>query len=75
MAKQDRKFEVTGTIIEKLRGGKFKVQLEDKPEIEILCTLSGKLRTNKIYISLGDRVDIDIDVADTTKGRIIWRYK
>lgn len=70
----DRKFELSGTVVEKLRGGMFKVKIDDN-DMVVLCTLSGKLRSNKIYISLGDRVDIDIDIADTSKGRIIWRNK
>lgn len=72
---EERKFKLSGIVVEKLRGGQFKVELDDIPGNIILCTIGGKLRKNNIYISLRDRVDIDIDVADTSKGRIIWRYK
>lgn len=65
---------MTGIVINKYKGGLFKVKIENNSMI-ILCTLSGKVRKHKIRISLGDRVDVSIDIADITKGVIQWREK
>lgn len=73
MAKADR-FEVEGTVVEKLKGGKFIVKVNEL-DIKVECTISGKLRINYINILVGDRVTIDISPSDTTKGRIVWRNK
>ena len=67
---------VEGTVVETLRGGTFKVQLDDVPGSPIITAkLSGKLKTNYIRIINGDRVTVDISPYDLTKGRITWRYK
>jgi translation initiation factor IF-1 len=74
MGKDDR-FEVEGVVIEKIRGSKFIVELENGHKCT--CTLSGKLRQNNIRILVGDTVTIDLSVKDPTmsNGRIIWRSK
>lgn len=74
MAKDDR-FEMDGTVIEVLRGTKFRVRLENGHEC--ICTLSGKLRQNYIKIITGDSVTIDLSVSDPKleHGRIIYRKK
>lgn len=74
MVSSDR-FEVEGTVIDKLPGSKFKVQLENGHVCT--CTISGKLRQNFIKIIPGDTVTIDLSVKDPhlENGRIIWRNK
>jgi translation initiation factor IF-1 len=51
----------------------FKVQTSDT--MIVLCKLSGKIRQNSIRILVGDKVKIEVSPLDTTKGRIIQRYK
>ena len=72
MAKDDR-IEMQGTVIEKLRGAKFKVELENGHVCT--CTLSGKMRLNSISIIEGDSVNVDLSIYDLTNGRITWRNK
>ena len=72
MAKDDR-IEMQGTVIEKLRGAKFKVELENGHVCT--CTLSGKMRLNNISIIEGDSVTVDLSIYDLTHGRITWRNK
>lgn len=71
---KDNTFEMKGTVVESLRGSKFKVKLDENDMI-IICTISGKLRTNNIKILTGDKVDIEMSSYDVTVGRIVWRYK
>lgn len=74
MAKQDR-FEMEGTIVD-INRDIFLVEIEMKDKkINIPCTISGKLRMNNIKLIKGDSVVIDLNVADVTRGRIIWRNK
>lgn len=72
MATNDR-FEMEGTVIETLRGSKFKVELDNGHVCT--CTISGKLRTNYIKILKGDKVTVDLSPYDMNNGRIIWRNK
>lgn len=65
--------EVEGTVLEKLPGATFKVQLENN--YVVLAHISGKLRMNYIRILPGDKVTIEMSPYDLTKGRIIWRDK
>ena len=66
------KIEAAGTVIEKLKGAKFKVQLDENGHV-CTCTLAGKLRLNNISIIEGDKVTVEVSIYDTGKGRIIWR--
>lgn len=51
----------------------FKIQVSDT--MIVSCTLSGKIRQNSIRILVGDKVKIEVSPLDTTKGRILQRYK
>lgn len=75
MAKENDRFEMEGTVIDRLPGTKFKVQLENGHVCT--CTLSGKLRQNFIRIIEGDKVTVDLSIHDPKleNGRIIWRSK
>ena len=73
MAKKEDVIELEGKVVELLKGGDFKVELENGHQI--LATISGKLRMNYIRILPGDKVTIEMSPYDLTKGRIIWRDK
>ena len=72
MANSDR-FQMNGVIIDTLKGGQFKVKLENG----YICTgtIGGKLRINSIRLIPGDNVQVDLSPADVTKCRIIYREK
>lgn len=72
MSKNDV-IEATGTVIEKLPGAMFQVELENGHKV--LSHISGKLRMNFIKILPGDKVTLELSPYDLTKGRIIWRAK
>jgi len=65
--------EVEGTVLEKLPGAMFKVELENKHVV--LAHISGKLRMHYIRILPGDKVTMELSPYDLTKGRIVWRDK
>ena len=70
------RFELDG-IIKDIQRNTFivEVSMNNDKTVEIPCTLAGKLRMNNIRLIRGDSVTIDVNVADPTKGRIIWRNK
>jgi len=72
MAKEE-KIETMGTIIEALKGTKFRVKLDNGHEV--LAYLSGKMRRYYIRILLGDRVKLELSPYDLDRGRITYRYK
>jgi translation initiation factor IF-1 len=67
------KIEVMGTVIEALKGTKFRVELDNGHEI--IAYLSGKMRRYYIRILLGDRVKVELSPYDLDRGRIVYRYK
>ena len=75
MAQNNDRFEMEGEVLDILKGGKFKVKLQNGHICT--CTLSGKLRTNYIKIIRGDNVTVDLSINDPSleNGRIIWRNK
>lgn len=73
MSKQDY-FEVDGEIITALPNAMFKVKLNNM-DSEIICHISGKIRQNFINIMVGDKVSVAVSKYDTSKGRIVFRYK
>lgn len=70
MAKKDA-IEVDGKVIEILKGGDYKVQLENGHIV--LAHISGKIRMNSIKIIAGDTVTVELSPFDLTRGRIIYR--
>jgi len=72
MAKEE-KIEMLGTIVEALKGTKFRVKLENGHEVT--GYLSGKMRRYYIRILLGDRVRLELSPYDLDRGRIVYRYK
>ncbi|MBN1259785.1 MAG: translation initiation factor IF-1 [Anaerolineae bacterium] len=67
------KIEMMGTVVEALKGLKFRVELENGHEV--IGYLSGKMRRYYIRILLGDRVKIELSPYDLDRGRIVYRYK
>ncbi len=68
-----QKIEVEGTVLEALKGTRFRVELDNGHEV--LAYLSGKMRKYYIRILLGDRVKLELSPYDLTQGRIVYRYK
>lgn len=64
--------EMEGKIVEVLRGGEFKVELESGQLIH--GHLAGKIRQFKIRLMIGDRVKVEMSPYDLTKGRITFRF-
>lgn len=73
MAKNEDKIEVEGRVVEALPSTQFMVELDNGHQV--LAYLSGKMRKYYIRILLGDRVRLELSPYDTTRGRIIYRYK
>lgn len=73
MSKEDF-IELKGKVIDRLSGGKFKVQLHDNNMV-VTCALSGKMRINKILVLVGDTVTVELSPYDLSKGRITFRDK
>jgi len=68
------KFEVEGTVLDVLKGGKFRVKIKDSDAI-IECTTSGRLKQNFIRIIKDDSVTVSMSPYDLSKGIITWRDK
>jgi translation initiation factor IF-1 len=66
------RLEMDGTVVESNKG-QFKVQINNS--MIVLCTLSGKIRMNSVKILVGDLVKVELGEYDTTRGRIVYRYK
>jgi translation initiation factor IF-1 len=72
MTKQE-KIEMMGTVVDALKGTKFRVQLDNGHEV--IGYLSGKMRRYYIRILLGDQVRVELSPYDLDRGRIVYRYK
>jgi translation initiation factor IF-1 len=68
-----QKIEAMGTVVEALKGTRFRVRLDNGHEV--LAYLCGKMRKYYIRILLGDRVRVEVSPYDLTRGRIVYRYK
>ena len=68
-----QKIEMMGTVTEALKGGHFKVELDNGHEV--LAYVSGKIRRYYIRILLGDHVKVELSPYDLDRGRIVYRYK
>ena len=68
-----QKIEAMGTVTEALKGGRFKVDLDDAHEV--LAYVSGRIRRYYIRIRLGDRVKVEPLPFDLDRGCILYRYK
>nr|QXO04666.1 initiation factor 1 [Hetaeria oblongifolia]QXO04756.1 initiation factor 1 [Hetaeria youngsayei] len=73
MKEKEQKFIHEGLITESLPNGMFRVRLDNQDLI--LGYISGKIRRSFIRILLGDRVKVEMSRYDSTKGRIIYRFR
>lgn len=65
--------EVTGTVVQALKGATFIVELENGHQIT--AHPSGKMRKHFIRIIEGDKVNVELSPYDLSKGRVTYRYK
>jgi translation initiation factor IF-1 len=65
--------EVTGTVVQALKGATFIVELENGHQI--VAHPSGKMRKHFIRIIEGDKVNVELSPYDLSKGRVVYRYK
>jgi translation initiation factor IF-1 len=70
---KDDAFVLEGTTDEALKGGHFRISLDNGAEV--LAHLSGKMRKNRIRVLPGDRVQVEVSAYDLSRGRITYRYK
>ena len=70
---KEEAIEVEGRIVETLRNGMFRVELDNGQNI--LGYLSGKIRKFRIRVLNGDRVLVELSPYDLNKGRIVYRFK
>ena len=64
--------ELEGTVTEILRGGMFRVEINESKH-EVIAQINGKMRMYKIKVLLGDAVKLEVSPYDLTKGRITKR--
>lgn len=72
MAKEDLA-QFDGKVVDALAGGIYKVQLDNKMEIN--AKLCGKMRRFNIRVIVGDRVTVGVSPYDPTHGLIMYRHK
>jgi len=72
MAREDH-VEMQGKVTEVLRGGQFRVQIED--DYTVLAHLAGKMRKFRIRVVLGDLVTVAVSPYDPSRGRIVYRAR
>lgn len=71
MGRQDC-VKMDGSVIETLRGDRFRVELENG--VTVLGVLSGRMRQKRIRVLTGDRVEMEFSPYDLSRGRISYRY-
>jgi translation initiation factor IF-1 len=70
---KEEKVEMTGEIVEALRNGMFRIQLDNGHET--LGYTAGKMRRYRIRMNPGDRVRIELSAYDLGRGRIVYRMR
>ncbi len=73
MAKKEQALEVDGVVTQALANTRFRVRLDDGPEV--MAHVAGKMRKHFIRIVPGDRVRVELSPYDLTKGRITFRER
>jgi translation initiation factor IF-1 len=73
IAQKEEKVEMTGEIVEALRNGMFRIQLDNGHET--LGYTAGKMRRFRIRMNPGDRVRIELSAYDLGRGRIVYRMR
>ena len=70
MSKKDC-MQFPAVVIDVLKGGQFKVKLENGHEC--ICVTSGRIKQNFIKILRGDKVTVELSPYDLNLGRIVYR--
>jgi translation initiation factor IF-1 len=70
---KEEKLELDGEVTEALRGGLFRISLENG--YGTLGYASGKMRRYRIRISPGDRVRVELSSYDLNRARIVFRHR
>ena len=73
MGKKEEALEVDGTVTQSLANTRFRVKLDDGPEV--LAHVAGRMRKHFIRIVPGDRVRVELSPYDLSKGRIVFRER
>jgi len=73
VADKEEKVEMDGEVVEALRNGQFRIQLDNGHET--LGYTAGKMRRFRIRILPGDRIKVELSPYDLTRGRIVYRYR
>jgi len=73
MVKKEEALEVDGTVTQALANTRFRVKLDDGPEV--LAHVAGRMRKHFIRIVPGDRVRVELSPYDLSKGRIVFRER
>jgi translation initiation factor IF-1 len=73
VAEKEEKIEMDGEVVEALRNGQFRIQLDNGHET--LGYTAGKMRRFRIRILPGDRIKVELSPYDLTRGRIVYRYR
>lgn len=73
IAEKEEKLELDGEVTEALRGGLFRIDLENgHATLGYTC---GKMRRYRIRVLPGDRVRVELSMYDLTRGRIVHRHR
>ncbi len=62
-----------GEITEALRGGRFRITLENGHPM--LGYTAGKMKRYRIRMAPGDRVKVELSPYDLDRGRIVFRVR
>jgi translation initiation factor IF-1 len=73
VAEREAKLEFDGEVTEALRGGLFRIVLENGHGT--LAYTCGKMRRYRIRVLPGDRVRVELSPYDLTRGRIVFRHR
>jgi translation initiation factor IF-1 len=64
--------ELEGQVVDVQPSGAFRAQLDDGKAVT--CCLSGQLRSRFIRVRPGDKVKVEMNLSDSSRGRITYRY-
>lgn len=64
--------ELEGQVVDVQPNGAFRAQLDDGKAVT--CCLSGQLRSRFIRVRPGDKVKVEMNLSDSSRGRITYRY-
>ncbi len=74
MAVKEEKVELEGEVVEALRSGMYRVEL-DQSAHEVLAYTAGRMRKFRIRIVVGDKVRVELSPYDLNRGRIVYRHR